>query len=44
MDAIPIRESRDQDDVVCQCAGVSRARIRAAIATAPASTLESLGR
>lgn len=44
MDAIPIRESRDQDDLVCKCAGVSRAPIRAAIATAPVSNLASLGR
>ncbi len=43
MEAIPIRQSQDQDDLVCLCAGVSRARIKAAIATAPASTLESLG-
>lgn len=43
MDAIPIRESQAQDDLVCHCANVTRARIEAAIATAPASTLESLG-
>jgi bacterioferritin-associated ferredoxin len=43
MEAIPLRQSQDQDDLVCLCAGVSRARIKAAIATAPASTLESLG-
>jgi predicted CXXCH cytochrome family protein len=43
MDAIPLRQSQDQDELVCLCAGVSRGRIKAAIATAPASTLESLG-
>ncbi|GAA4802834.1 (2Fe-2S)-binding protein [Lysobacter hankyongensis] len=43
MDAIPVRENQDQNDLVCHCAGVGRARIKAAIATAPASTLESLG-
>jgi len=43
MDAIPIRESQAQDDLVCHCANVTRARIEAAIATAPSSTLESLG-
>ena len=43
MDAIPIRPTQDQDDLVCLCAGVSRGRIKAAIATAPSSTLESLG-
>lgn len=44
MDAIPIRESRGQDHLVCKCAGVSRAPIRAAIATTPAPALASLGR
>lgn len=43
MDALPKRQAPDQDDLVCHCAGVGRARIKAAIATAPASTLESLG-
>ena len=43
MDAIPIRQVQDQNDLVCHCANVGRARIKAAIATAPASTLESLG-
>ena len=43
MDAIPIRQSQDQNDLVCHCANVGRGRIKAAIATAPASTLESLG-
>jgi bacterioferritin-associated ferredoxin len=43
MDAIPIRQVQDQDTLVCHCANVGRARIKAAIATAPASTLESLG-
>lgn len=43
MDAIPIRQAQDQNDLVCHCAGIGRARIKAAIATAPASTLESLG-
>ncbi len=43
MDAIPIRDSQAQDDLVCHCANVNRSRIKAAIATAPASTLESLG-
>lgn len=44
MDAIPIRQSQDQDDLVCHCAGVGRARIKTAIASAPTSNLESLGR
>jgi predicted CXXCH cytochrome family protein len=43
MDAIPKLDSQAQDDLVCHCANVNRARIKAAIATAPASTLESLG-
>lgn len=43
MDAIPIRYSQNSDEVICHCAGVSRMRIKAAIATAPASTLASLG-
>lgn len=43
MDAIPNRQGPDQDDLVCHCAHVGRAQIKAAIATAPASTLESLG-
>ena len=37
MEAIPLRQSQDQDELVCLCAGVSRARIKAAIATTPAS-------
>ncbi len=43
MDAIPIRSSNHQDELICHCANVGRGRIKAAIATAPASTLESLG-
>lgn len=43
MEAIPVRQGQDQDDLVCHCAGVTRGRIKSAIATAPASTLESLG-
>jgi predicted CXXCH cytochrome family protein len=43
MDAIPNRDSQAHDDLVCHCASVTRARIRSAVATAPASTLESLG-
>lgn len=43
MEAIPIREGQDTNDLVCHCAGVTRSRIKSAIATAPASTLESLG-
>jgi len=44
MDAIPHRESPDQDDLICHCAGIGRSRLKSTIAIAPASTLESLGR
>lgn len=41
--ALPVRQTQDRDDLVCHCASVGRRRIQAAIASAPASTLESLG-
>lgn len=41
--AIPLQVIQDGGEIICQCAGISRGRIQAVIATTPASTLESLG-